>query len=118
MRRGHRVQIPSPRPGGLGEALCLCAPLENGDENEGTGQFWQYLENQLMSKGPISRGKSSPEGFPRLLSSKESAYEYRRRGFDPWAGKIPEKGMAAPSSILAWRIPRTEEPAGHSLGRD
>ena len=23
-----------------------------------------------------------------------------------------EKGMASPSSILAWRIPRTEEPGG------
>ena len=28
-------------------------------------------------------------------------------------GKDPlEKGMATPSSILAWRIPETEEPAG------
>ena len=25
-----------------------------------------------------------------------------------------EKGMAAHSSILAWRIPRTEEPGGYS----
>ena len=27
-------------------------------------------------------------------------------------GKIPEKGMATQSSILAWRIPWTEEPGG------
>ena len=34
-------------------------------------------------------------------------------GFDPWAGKIPsEKGIATHSSILALRIPRTEEPGG------
>ena len=34
----------------------------------------------------------------------------RRCGFDPWVGKIPlEKGMATHSSILAWRIPWTEE---------
>ena len=26
----------------------------------------------------------------------------------------PEKGMATHSSILAWRIPWTEEPAGYS----
>ena len=26
----------------------------------------------------------------------------------------PEKGMAAHSSILAWRIPWTEEPGGYS----
>ena len=25
-----------------------------------------------------------------------------------------EKGMATHASILAWRIPRTEEPGGHS----
>ena len=31
---------------------------------------------------------------------------------DPW-----EKGMATHSSILAWRIPRTEEPGGlQSMG--
>ena len=36
-----------------------------------------------------------------------------RPGFDPWVRKIPlEKGMATLSSILAWRIPWTEEPGG------
>ena len=31
--------------------------------------------------------------------------------------KIPEKGMAAHSSVLAWRIPWTEEPGGlQSMG--
>ena len=30
---------------------------------------------------------------------------------DPWVGKIPwRKGMATHSSVLAWRIPWTEEP--------
>ena len=33
--------------------------------------------------------------------------------FDPWVGKIPlEKGIATHCSILAWRIPWTEEPGG------
>ena len=37
----------------------------------------------------------------------------RRCGFDPWVGKTPlEKEMATHSSILAWRIPWTEEPGG------
>ena len=45
------------------------------------------------------------------LEGKESTCQYRRRGFDPWVRKIPlEEGMATPSSILAWRISRTEEP--------
>jgi len=36
----------------------------------------------------------------------------------PWVGKIPlEKEMATHSSILAWRIPWTEEPGGpQSMG--
>ena len=33
--------------------------------------------------------------------------------FDPWIRKIPlEEEMATHSSILAWRIPWTEEPGG------
>ena len=38
--------------------------------------------------------------------------------FDPCIRKIPlEKGMATHSSILAWRIPCTEEPGGlQSIG--
>ena len=36
-----------------------------------------------------------------------------RPGFDLWVKKIPrEEGMATHSSILAWRIPWTEEPVG------
>ena len=36
---------------------------------------------------------------------------HKRHGFDPWVGRIPlEKGMVTPSSILAWRVPWTEEP--------
>ena len=42
----------------------------------------------------------------------------RRPRFDPWVRKIPwGKEMAAHSSILAWRIPWTEEPGGlQSMG--
>ena len=38
---------------------------------------------------------------------------HKRRGFDPWIEKISlEKEISTHSSILAWRIPRTEEPGG------
>ena len=53
-----------------------------------------------------------------LLTGKESAHQGRRRRFDPWVGKIPglgrslEEETATHSSILAWRIPPTEEPDG------
>ena len=33
-------------------------------------------------------------------------------GSIPWSGRSPEKEMATHSSILAWRIPGTEEPSG------
>ena len=46
-------------------------------------------------------------------SGKEPTCPCRRPGFDPWVGKMPlEEGMATHSRILAWRIPRTEEPGG------
>ena len=58
---------------------------------------------------------------PGGASGKESACYCRRskrRRFDPWIRKIPlEKGMATHSSVLAWRIPWTEEPGGlQSMG--
>ena len=50
-------------------------------------------------------------GFPDGSDSKESACS-RRPGFKFLGQKVPlEKGMATHSSILAWRIPWTEEPA-------
>ena len=43
---------------------------------------------------------------------------HKRYGFDPWVEKIHlEEGKATHSSILAWRIPWTEEPGGlQSIG--
>ena len=38
--------------------------------------------------------------------------EDTRDGFSLWDGKDVEKEVAAHSSILAWRIPWTEEPGG------
>ena len=39
-------------------------------------------------------------------------------GYSPWGCEDPlEKGMATQSSILAWRMPWTEEPGGlQSMG--
>ena len=53
-------------------------------------------------------------GLPRWCSVKVLNWQCRRckrREFYPWVGKIPlEEEMATHSSILAWRIPWTEEP--------
>jgi len=55
-------------------------------------------------------------GLPRWHNGKESTYQCRRckrRGFNPWVGKIPlEEEMATHSSILAWKIPQIEAPWG------
>ena len=53
-------------------------------------------------------------GFPHGASGKEPACHCsrcKRHEFDPWVRKIPlEEGMTTYSSVLAWRIPWTEEP--------
>ena len=55
--------------------------------------------------------------LPSWCSSKESAGQCRRCGFNPWVRKIPlEKKMAAHSNILTWKIPWTENLAGYSPG--
>ena len=44
---------------------------------------------------------------------------HNRQGFDPWVGKIPWRRawQHTAVSILAWRIPWTEEPGGlESIG--
>ena len=72
--------------------------------------------------------------FPAgLVVKKKSACQFRRRGFNPWIGKIYminakslrfwrslkedplEKEMATHSSILAWKIPWIENLVGYSL---
>ena len=50
--------------------------------------------------------------LPWWLSGKAPSCQCRRCRFDPWPERIPEKKMTTHSSILAWEIPWTEEPAG------
>ena len=54
-------------------------------------------------------------GFPVSTVGKNppaSAGDARDAGSIPGPGRSPEKEMATRSSILAWRIPWTEEPGG------
>jgi len=44
------------------------------------------------------------------LDSKETAFSGEDTGSTPGLGRSLEKGMAMHPSILAWRIPWTEEP--------
>ena len=52
----------------------------------------------------------STQGFPSGSEGKESACNAGYPGSVPALGRFLEKGMATHSSILAWRIPWTEEP--------
>ena len=68
------------------------------------------------------------QGFPHGTVSKEPTCQrrrWKRLGFDPWVRRVwslgqedpLEEGMATHSSILAWRIPWTEEAGGlQSMG--
>ena len=51
-------------------------------------------------------------GFPGGTSGKEPACQCRDAGSSPGSGRSLEEGMATYSSVLAWRIPLTEEPGG------
>ena len=48
-------------------------------------------------------------GFPGGSDDKESACNAGVPGSIPGSGRSPEEGMATHSSILAWRIPWTNQ---------
>ena len=56
--------------------------------------------------------------FPGSSADKRICLQCRRPRFDSWVGKIPwRRKMTIHSSILAWKIPCTEEPGGvQSMG--
>ena len=49
------------------------------------------------------------KGFPGGSDGKESACNAGDLGSIPGSGRSPEEGMATHSSILAWRIPWTNQ---------
>ena len=51
-------------------------------------------------------------GFPGVSEGKECAYSAGDWGWSLGWEDYLEEGMATYSSILAWRIPWTEEPGG------
>ena len=75
--------------------------------------------SSLINKGVIIKradvtdcvGRKGVEVWtPWWLSGKEPACQCRRRGFDPWVGKIPCRRKWQPARFLAWKIPWTEVP--------
>ena len=70
---------------------------------------WTEEPGRLYSMGSQSIGHDS--------DGKESACNVGDPGSIPGLGRLLEEGMATHSSILAWRLPCTEEPGGlQSMG--
>ena len=77
--------------------------------------FNYYAILQMFCKRAGKREKITCEGLPRWLSSEESACSAGAAGDSgsiPGLGRSPGGGRATRSSILACRIPWTEEPGG------
>ena len=68
---------------------------------------------QLRPKAAAPLPKCISMGFLGGISDKEPTWQCRRHkrlGFEPWEDSLKE-GMVTHSTILAWRIPWTEEPS-------
>ena len=69
------------------------------------GMGCHYLLQEIFltqDRTHVSCGKKNPPA---------NARDMREVGFDPWVGKIPlEEDIATHCSILAWKIPWTEDP--------
>ena len=88
-------------------------------ESQGRGSLvgchlWGRTESDRLKQfGSSSSSNTITEGFPGGASDKEPNCQYRRQKDESLilgSGRSPEEGMATHSSILAWRIPCTEEP--------
>ena len=71
---------------------------------------WDIETQQL---GIMHFHNVAPTVFPMLVvkNPTTNAGEVKRHRLNPWADPLKE-GMATHSSILAWKIPQTEEPGG------
>ena len=65
-----------------------------------------------MALGHAALQYSTPSGLLGGSDGKESACNAGHPGSIPRLGRSLEKGLVTHSSILAWRIPWTEEPGG------
>ena len=83
-----------------------CSCLENPRDG---GAWWASVYGVAQSRTQLKRPSSSSS------SGKESACnvgDARDMGLIPGLGWSPGVGNGNPSSILAWKIPWTEEPGG------
>ena len=75
------------------------------------GESWGRCHKGMVSFSQI------PLLLPWWLGRWKICPQCGRPSFNPWVGKIPWRRVATYSSILAWRIPWTEESGGlQSMG--
>ena len=97
--------------------------LDSGSCNRGTpGALRSSQRGEQGHSLEVSEGARThqlfdfgllPSQVVLMVKDSPASRRHKRCGFDPWDGKSPlEEGMATHSSILAWRIPWTEEPGG------
>ena len=75
---------------------------------------WLEQDSEALESSPYRMTDS-----PAMVQTVKNLPACRRLRLDPYLGREdpPEKRMATPSSILAWRIPWTEESGGpQSMG--
>ena len=66
----------------------------------------------LVGKPSVKRTWSARGQLPRRHRGQEAACNGGDAGLTPGSGRPPGEGSGPHSSILAWRIPRTEGPGG------
>ena len=76
--------------------------------------IWPKMSTVLRLRNPgLDKKCKGPLGFPGGASGKEPACQcsrYKRHRFNFWIGKIPRRrARLTHCSLLAWRIPWTEE---------
>ena len=70
----------------------------------------EILQTEIKRRGSVPLRETPSVGLPWWLSGKESTCQVGDVGSVPESGRSLEKEMPTYSSILAWEIPRTEEP--------
>ena len=83
-----------------------CSCLENPRDG---GAWWAAVYGVAQSRTRLKRLSSSSSDFPCGSAGKESTCNVGDLGSISGLGRFLEKGTATLSSILAWRIPWTEE---------
>ena len=97
-------------------------PLEKGMATHSSVLAWRIPQKEEPGRlQPMGSQRDTTEqqtlGFPRDSDSKGSAHNAGDPGLIPKLGEFLKNGKTTLSSILAWRIPWTEEPCRlQSLG--